>query len=265
MEHIAGVFEFIKRRLGQREISIKPSGWNYETFREYILAISKSRDYLLPIEEYPRSFDLSNQWHETLNQIRPKPFESWVLIGFEEGQRRLVIPTVAGKGLSSSVPYEIMITAINKAKSKAGITDFVGDIHSHPRQFLDQKNVAFSLGDLYGLLSSARGQRPSDPKRSFIIVAEGNENIAAFITRGTLERVRNSFSVSHEEFATQWYKRFKWNFKETTPTNGEDAKPLEAISPKIRAINKAIAHHYQLALYRGFKDKPLSRDYPARI
>lgn len=255
----------IKRHLGQREISIRSPGWNYEIFREYVLAISKSRDYLLPIEDYPHSFDLSNQWHETLNQIRPKPFESWALIGYQEGQRRLVIPTVAVKGLSGSVLYEAVVAAINRAKLKAGITDFVGDIHSHPREFLDQEKAAFSLGDLYGLLNSLKMQRPSDPKRSFIMVAEGNENIATFVTRGTLERVRNSFSVSYEEFAAQWYKKFRWNFKETTPDNGEYAEPLEANPPKIWVINKAVAHHYQLALYRGFKNKPLLRDYPARI
>lgn len=264
MEYVAGIFDFIKKRL-VKDTSPKPPGWDYETFREYTLAISRSRDYLLPIEEYPHSFDLSFLWHKTLNQMRHKSFESWALIGYQDGQRNLIIPTVAEKGLTGSVPYETMISGLNKANLKAGITDYVGDIHSHPRELFQQESPAFSLGDLYGLLSSAKRQRPSDPKRSFIMVAEGTENIAAFITRGTLERVLNSFSGSYEEFATQWYKKFKWTFNETTPDRGESAEPLETSSPEVWAINKAVAHHYLLVLYRGVKDKPLLRDYPARI
>ena len=267
MEYVTGIVDSVKKWIKGPDRPTIPAGWSYETFREYALAISRGRDYLLPIEEYPSRLELNGLWHETFNQIRPKTYESWALIGYEEGQRRLVLPTVAEKGLSHSVPYEVMIVGINKAKSKAGITDFIGDIHSHPREHTDpswhvpsietsEGNGAFSLGDLYGLLRSLSEQRPSDTRRSCMFVTEGNENITAFATRRTLERVRNSFSGSYEEFAQKWYKRYKWDFKGMSLTTGEVADPTEHNSPKLWAINKGVAYHYQLALYRGFTNKP---------
>lgn len=270
MEYVEGIVNFLKRHIKPQENLADPVGWNYETYREYLLAISKSRDYLLPIEEYPSKIEFSHVWHETFNQIRSSPNEKWVLIGYQEGQRRLVLPTAPEEGFKGVVPYEVMVAGINKARLKAGISDLVGDLHSHPRDFVHPGWVApgyaaFSVGDMYYLLQHLKGQRPADPKRSSMFVTEGNENIAAFASRRSLEKVRNSFSGSYEEFANNWYSRFGWSFKGFDPTKGELAEPTNDANADTSDINKAIAHHYQLALYRGVKDKPLLRDYPAII
>ncbi len=266
MEYVAGVVDSVRKWFKGPDTPITLPGWNYETYREYLLAISRGRDYLLPIEDYPSQIELSSVWHDSFNQIRDLPHEGWVLIGYQDGQRRLVMPRVAEKGLSHSVPSEVMSAGINRAILKAGISDYVGDIHSHPRGLTRLGNdSAFSVGDIYGLLDSLSEQRPSDPRRSGIFVAEGNENIAAFGTRGSLERVRNSPLGSYEDFATKWYSRYQWTFISTSPTTGEIAEATTPHSPKIWTINKGIAHHYQLSLYKGLANGFLLRDHPARI
>lgn len=286
MESAHRVIRSINNWLRRKSPSVKVTpetlhpipGWDYETYREYLLALSKGREYLLPIEEYPSKMDLNEMWHETFNQIRPHSYESWALIGFEHGQRRLILPKMAEKGLNHSVPYEVEAAGLEKARAKAGITDLVGDIHSHPRNLRDLSwyippqvtsagSGAFSLRDLYGFLCDLSQQRPSDPKRSIMFIVEGNENIAAFATRRSLEIVRNNFSGSYEQFAKQWYERYGWNFKDMRPqsqSGGELAEPFRADASTVWQINKSLAYHYQIALYRGFRDKPLLREYPSR-
>jgi hypothetical protein len=286
MESREGIVDSIKDWLKHKKALIKSTpespqpipGWDYETYREYLLALSRGREFLLPIEEYPQRIELSQPWHEAFNGIRANPKEGWFLVGYEEGQRRLVLPRIAENGLSHSVPARAMMAGLEKARVKAGITDMVGDVHSHPRPLTDVRwhiptgvtsdgAGAFSLGDLYGLLYYLNEQRPADPKRSLMFVAEGNENIAAFATRGSLKMVKNDFSGSYENFASQWYGRYGWRFVERGPEavgGGEYAVPIRSDAPKIWQINKGVAHHYQLALYRGFTDRPLLREYPGR-
>lgn len=279
---IGSIKNWLKHKRSPSKLTPEPPrtipGWNYEVYREYLLALSRGREFLLPIEEYPSRIDLSGPWHEVFNQIRAGSHEGWALLGYEAGQRRLILPRVAEKGLSHSVPHEVMSAGLAKARTKAGITDLVGDAHSHPRPYTDLSwhipsvetsagEAAFSLGDLYGFLYDLRMQRPADSKRSVMFVAEGNENISAFVTRRSLELVRNNFTGTYEQFAKQWYGRYGWNFKGSKPASeggGELAEPARADAPKVWQINKGVAYHYQLALYRGFKDKPLLRDHPAR-
>lgn len=253
-------------------------GWDYETYREYLLALSRGREFLLPIEDYPSRLELSEPWHEAFNQIRANSHEGWVLIGYQAGQRRLVIPRVAEKGLSHSVPHAIMSAGLEKARTKTGITDLIGDAHSHPRtstdlswnilSVLNNEKAAFSLADIYGFLDDLSKQRPSDPKISVMFVAEGDENIAAFATKRSLELVRNNFSGTlYEEFAKKWYERYGWRFEGNEPTSqggGELAEPDRAGAPNLWQINKGIAFEYQLALYGGFKNRSLLRDRPAK-
>lgn len=286
MENAEGIFGSIKKWLRFKGSTPKPApdilqppvspGWSHEMFREYLLALSRGREFLLPVEEYPSRIELSPPWHEAFNQIRPNSYEGWILIGFQEGQRRLILPRVAEKGLSHLVPAEVMAVGLEKARTKAGITDLVGDVHSHPRDFrhaswhipsgvTSEGEGTFSLADLYGLLYALGQQRPSDTRRSIMFVVEGNENIVAFASRRSLELVRSNFSGSYESFAKEWYEKYGWTFKEMGQASGEMAKPARPDASKVWAINKAIAHSYQLALYRGFKDGPLLRDHPARI
>lgn len=287
MESVEGFIDSIKKwwlkgkdspsKLGP-EPARPTEGWGYEVYREYLLALSRGREFLLPIEGYPSRMELSQPWHEAFNQIRQLSAEGWVLIGFEEGQRRLILPRVAEKGLTHSVPHEVMAAGLDKARAKAGITDLVADAHSHPRNFrhlswyipsgeTSEGEGAFSLADLYRFLYDLSGKKKAAPRRSAMFVVEGNENIAAFATRGSLETVRNNFSGTYAEFANGWYERYGWTFKGLKPNSqggGELAEPVRNDAPKAWQINKAIAHRYQIALYRGFKDRPLLRDYPAR-
>jgi hypothetical protein len=261
------------------EIQTPVPGWNYDNYREYVLALTRGRDYLLPIDEYPSRIDLSEPWHKLFNDMRPIQHETWALIGYEEGQRRLVLPTVAEKGLSHSVPERVMFAGLEKARVKAGVTNLVGDIHLHPRDFRNASwdipsvatssgSAAFSLGDIYGFLHNLTYQRPADRNRLIMGVVEGNENIFAFATRKSLELVRNHFTGGYGDFAKHWYEKYGWEFQGSDPESqggGEAARPVKTDAPKLWQVNKAVAYHYQIALYRGFKDKPLLRDYPARI
>lgn len=253
------------------EIPTPIPGWDYNAFREYVIALTKGRDFLLPIEEYPSRIDLSTPWHEVFNQIRPNSYEGWVLFGYQAGQRRLILPKVAEKGLNHSVPHQIMLAGLERARAKAGISDLVGDAHSHPKSRGQVNNppptedAKFSLGDLYGFLYDLTQQRPSDPNRSMMFVVEGNMTIAAFATRRSLELVRNNLSGGYEDFAKHWYGKYGWTFKgRESEGGGELAEPARPDAPRIWQINKAVAFHYQLALYRGVKNEPLIRDYPAR-
>lgn len=280
---IGSIKKFLKLKIPSKpssETILQPSvGWNYDVYREYLLALSRSREFLLPIEEYPSRIELSDSWHAVLNQIRVNLHEGWALIGYQSEQRRLILPKAAEKGLSHSVPYEVMAAGLEKAKSKAGITDLVGDIHSHPRPSNDlswyipseetsEGEGSFSLGDLYGFLYDLTQQRPSDTKRAVMFVAEGNENIAVFATRRSLGLVRNNFlGNTYENFAKQWYEKYGWGFKgskQASQGGGELIEPLRTDAPKVWQVNKGVAFHYQLALYRGFKDKSLLRDHPGR-
>lgn len=288
MESSEGIVGTVKSWLKRRQphVILDPepspsiSGWDYETFREYLLALSRSREFLSPIEEYPSRIDLSEPWHEVFNQIRVNDFEGWALVGYEIGQRRLVLPIVAEKGLSHRVPNAVRVAGLEKARVKAHISDLVADIHSHPRSATDSSWFiptvltsegvgAFSLADLYGLLNdlSKNKNRPSDPKRSLMFVAEGNENIAAFGTRRSLEIIRRDFPDSYKQFAEKWYGKYGWKFIGSNPSSqggGELAEQVRVDASKLWQINKGVANTYQLALYRGFKDRPLLRDYPAR-
>lgn len=231
------------------------------------MALSKGREYLLLIEDYPSRISLSKPYHELFNQIRSKPHEEWALLGYQAGQRRLILPRVAEKGLSHSVPPEVMAAGIDKARNKAGISDLIGDTHSHPRplNIIDSENTGFSLRDMYSFLYYLTRQRPSDPMRSVMFVAEGNENIAAFVTKRSLELVRNNFRDSYENFAKQWYERYGWNYKGLgSNSNGGLAQKVKPDASNLWQINKGIAFHFQLALYRGAKDEPLLREHPAR-
>ena len=92
----------------KKELAVD-SGWSYDHFREYLLALSRSREYLHSIDEYPTKINLSETWHELLNKMRVSPIETWALVGYQDGQRRLILPTVAEKGLSHRVPYQTII------------------------------------------------------------------------------------------------------------------------------------------------------------
>lgn len=286
MEKAEGIFKSLKKLFGSKKPPLGPGpetlspipGWDYEVCSEYILALSRGREFLLPIEEYPSRMDLSQSWHETFNQMRSDSGEMWALIGYEAGQRRLVLPRVAEKGLSHSVPYEVMTAGLEKARGKAGISDLVGDIHSHPRPFTSscwhipseltsEGSGAFSVRDIYGLLYKISHQRPADNNKSIMIVVEGNENIAAFATRRSLELTRNYFNDTYDTFAKNWYEKYGWEFKGARPASrggGEMANRVKDDAAEIWQINRGIAYQYQLALYRGFRDKALLRDYPAR-
>lgn len=254
-------------------------GWDFEYYREYILGLSRSREFLLPIAEHPSRIDVNATWHEVFNSMRHDARERWALIGYEDGMRRLVLPKVAEVGLSHSVPYEVMRGGLEKARRRAGITDMVGDIHSHPadtgdpgwkipKKITSSGEAAFSIADMFGFLSGIVHQQPSVKNRFIMCVVQGNENIMALASRESLVSVRNSFTGSYEDFARSWYNKFRWEYKGNIPLSqggGELADPLPNSVTSLWGINKGIAHQYQLVLYRGFTDTPLLRDYPARI
>ena len=98
---------------------------------------------------------------------------------------------------------------------------------------------AFSLSDLYGLLCNLKSQRPSDRNKFLMGVVEGKENIVAFATKGSLEKVRNSFNGSYEDFASYWYSKYGWQFDGSGSVEtggGERAHPIVDNAPKVWKI-----------------------------
>jgi hypothetical protein len=279
MEILNEFIDSIRRGIGKTEktTQVRPdiALWDYETFREYLLALTKGREYLSSIGEHPLRFDLSKSWHDVLNSMRDSSKERWALIGYEEGQRRLILPSVPEVGLSRCVPLETIELAFTKARKKAGITDTIGEIHSHPMRYKRPSLLyyleptaskgCFSLGDMCRLLVGIENQRPVDKNVFVAFVVDGDETLAMFASRETLKLVRNDPPESYESFAKQWYGRFEWQYEKTSQDAGEQATPTSSKATDIWSINRAIAKHYQIALYRGDRDKPLFRDYPDKF
>lgn len=220
-----------------REIFSPESRWNYEQFKEYLMALAEGQQFLLPLNQYPSEFELSKDWHNVLNTMRNGTnrdrVERVALVGFNRIRRMLYLSDGTAHGWEKDAPVGEL--ALFLLKVKAGLQDiqgFVGILHSHPPRDLRLLGLTLlregglSQGDLYNALVSSYGP--------FIGVADGGRNVFAFKTRDSIEP-KESFAAFHN-------------------------KPH--LKSNILNNDTAIAQQYKLALYVGVPNGNLRRVSP---
>ncbi len=228
-------FEAIKSIIS-REKKDKTNSWTYEQFREYLLSLTRGKEFLLSSEEYPEKIQLSKDWQEILDNMRKESadgYERWALIGFKADRRSLYLPEVSAKGATTHVPGMIMLETLDRAKSQFHMVDMVGDIHTHPQT----SKAIFSAGDLYTLLISEQYA-----KNNSMIMALGEyEDIIAFKTRDTEVVTLPTSVFSQESFEKYWYDK-----------NGEADQ---------WNVNLDIATRHKVVLYKGKRDGLFIRQF----
>lgn len=239
--------------------------WEYPRFREYMLALTKGPDFLLPFDRYPKRIELSNPWHELLDQMRRESkdgVERWALIGFKDDRQSLYLPTTLTKGSSHRISVGVANRAIAYAKAKAGIVDLVGDIHSHPNGWLEKlyhlQNLPYALfkGNSHGFSIADLFALSYQP---FIGLAEGDRNLFAFKSRETHTVPGHALGSNLDEFEKHW--NHKMGIRKISIG---DSQAEIAIDPRsnIWSMNKKIAKKYKIVLYKGSPDKDLVRVIP---
>lgn len=249
---------FIKEQVG-------PKKWDYQTFRSHLLDLGRGERYLPKNELFPNTIQLSDDWHTVLNRKRVHTHndqtERFSGIVTSPDGNKLFLPNFALVGESGSVPGEVILEEIERARNSLGENRMIGDIHSHPkklytglRRFLNNISAqkgSFSLGDLYG--SATKGV-PNFLK----VVVEGEENIFVFRSSETIPTLIDPNIMSQKTFVKHWYEKNGWRYT-GSGKDGEVATPDLPNSPSIWDLNKMIAKKHNLVLYRGLQGKDLQR------
>lgn len=196
---------------GVRRPETKETRWNYNYFREYLLALTKGTQFLLPPEKYPRRIELDQGWHTLLNNMREDTQkdkkERWALIGSKQKNKdklALYLPRNPSVGQDTHVPLNIVQDQIAKARTFR-IENFIGEIHSHPPSI---DNIgSFSFGDIRLMVQPT--VELVEPRLLLVMgLIDGNDNFFAFRTRATkLTNLDYRFRTP-EESDKQWYKQY---------------------------------------------------------
>ncbi len=248
--------------------------WGYESyFKEYLLLLaSKGHLALEKTGMFPERIELGKTWHEVLNHMRKSTLadgkEKWAFAGAKAEKRGIFLPTVPITGANDHVSPETMKKMMGWARDKAGIVDFLGDIHSHPTDLaesLSQKIVslvsgrhdlveAFSAGDFYSLIART--------ETYFMGVVAGDYNIFAFKAKESLGLGVNPILFSQDSFEKYWYEEFGYKYLGSVEKYG--ALRAIPISPTANQteINIAIAQKHNLLIYQGKANKDLVRIFP---
>ena len=275
MELIGSIFRKFRRGESQTvkpEKSDLPRNWDYSHFREYLLALTRGKNFLLPVGQYPDSIQLNGGWDEALKKMRKDTidgYERWALVGFKEDRRSLYLPTIAARGLPDHVPGKLQMEEIDKARVKAGIIGFVGDIHSHPKDLVEEiwfraftdldelvgwdlDRAIFSAGDLYRIVVP-------DSDILMMGLVEGQENLFAFRTRESTDLGVSRDALPQEAFEKYWYERNGFRYLGSVKEYG--AKRVQAITPTADrwVVNTEIAERHKLVLYRGSSGTNLTK------
>lgn len=276
MELIENLLRKIKRgdrKSLTREHVVPIETWNYHLFREYLLSLTRGKDFLLPVDQYPNAIELSNDWHEVLDKMRTDSrdgHERWALIGYKEDRRGIYLPTIAAKGLPDHVPAEVMLEERDRAKVKAGITGLLGDLHSHPKGLVkdiwgasfedlfdelfkeDSEIAIFSAGDLYcmvipGSFNLMRG------------VVQGRENLFAFRTRESTDLGISQNVFRQDAFEKYWYEKNRFRYLGNVKNFG--VRRIQALTSHADPwnVNTGIAERHKLVLYKGSSGANLTK------
>lgn len=252
------------RSLLKREKKESVNRWTYDQFREYLLALTRGPEFLLPSVEYPDEIQLSEDWQEILGRMGEETkdgFERWALVGFKADKRALYLSEISAKGTKIHVPSEVMEETLDRAKSQLHIVNLVGDVHTHPHHpFSLPGSIDFSAGDLYTLLAATQyGQR----EKSMIMVLEDGSIAAAFRARDTdISSIKMNI-FSEESFEKYWYEKNGFRYKGLEEFRSD---PFAMIDPRASngKVNLDIAARHKLVLYKGKINQPLIRQFPQR-
>jgi len=253
--------------------------WSYKDhLKEYLLLLaSKGSEGLELINRFPKQIELSSAWHELLNDMKEASqdgIERLAVIGFKEDRRRLFLPTIPIKGMPEKIPPEELEKEIFRVRNKFGMTDMIGDIHSHPKDLYGGLRGKFRLAkdfiegintkgqphlsavDLYRVVTSSNYQ--AYPGFLPIIgVVHGNANVFAFKTRETRPLPVPPVFFNKESFSKYWYEKYGFNY-----SRGEGITGVKSSRANLWAMNIGIAERHKLALYRGRSGGDLVRTYP---
>lgn len=246
---------------GEKPTTTLPDRWNYQTFKEYLLALSRGPEFRIPLEQMPSEIELSVDFHQRLNVMREETqrtgLEQWTNIGYKHDRSGLWLRNEPLTGANGSVQSETIQHGLDRAL-QGKIPGHLGDVHSHPREFgnrpilklLDIGSGTFSIGDFYTLVHPGS-------RSNLMGVVDGDDNLFAIRTANSI----NTKAKTGDEFTKAWYKANKWKHL-STGTSGELAIPTSINASSMVGINKALSREYGLALYSGKKDQPLKRVYP---
>jgi hypothetical protein len=243
--------------------------WDYDgKFKEYLLNVAQEgKGALESINNYPERIGLNDTWHKILGKMRSETrdgLERWTTIGVHKDIKSIVIPTNIQVGRRNDIPVlqESDLDKLSKEYSRLEVRRLLGDIHSHPDQFVKENTLTRFL--LSGrIISEYRGFSPTDLKgiiqlsksASPLIIfglVENEDNFFAFLTKDSETIPSDSPLLKNKEFSYHWFRKY-------APGIGEDFLPKKST---LWEINIGIAKHYNLAIYRGKVDQDLVRGYP---
>jgi hypothetical protein len=202
----------------------QPKTWNYEQYKAYLLLLSRKPEAILDYNQFPKTIQLSKDWHSFLNQTRSETkddHERYAIAGCKPDFYALYLSSKATKGNPHEVPAKILSNEEEKAINNN--IEIIEIIHSHSTPY------GFSSKDLYFLLTFVQ------PVKVMCLVNHNN-NFLAFPSKET-EQTRDPKILSQDKFAEFWKKQ---------ASNTHDA-----------AIK--IAQRHKLVFYSGEPNKDLKR------
>jgi len=251
-----------------------PDKWGYESqFKAYLLLLAaKGSIALEKTRQFPEKIELGVTWHEMLNNMRESTAsdgtEKWAFAGVKTERRGIFLPTVPIKGTSDYVPGETIKKMKDWARNKAGIVDFLGNIHSHPGNFAESLSQrisslvmnkhdlveVFSAGDLYSFITR--------PGMWFMGVVAREYNIFAFKAKESIGLGVSRDGFSQDDFEKYWYEKFGFKYLGSAKDFG--ASRAISVSPDAnqKKMNIGIARRHGFLIYQGKANKDLIKIFP---
>lgn len=226
--------------------------WTYGYFIDYLTALTRGRNFLLSLDQYPDLIQLSQANHETLEDLRRRTAlhgrEYYNIIGFSEIMGSIGSLGKPSRGERGRVPADVLQSTYAYA-STIGVDKVIGDIHTHPHA----SHLAFSLGDLYRMVYKG--------SVDFVHAIVGrDENLFVFKTRESTTIGLAQEVLSQENFCRYWYENNGYKFNGISK-NGEDAT-ISANDMSIWGLNLKVAKRHNLVLYSGDATVDLVKVFP---
>lgn len=244
----------------KKENPIPPKAWTYEQFKNYLIAIGTSNnEFRLPLNQFPKKIQLSEAWHQLLNQMRKESKdgkERFAGIGIND--QKLYLPKTPEVGNENEVPFEAL-TRHHDRMRMAQMSGKIGDIHSHPNKFwgcfMEDSDVqAFSTQDLFRSITEIEVNG----------LVEHNRNLFVFRSK---EANLTPLTLDLEQFNEYW--NLKMGIRHNSKTTLKTERIINTITDNVRPflhpilkINKEIAKKYNLVIYSGKPNRELKRMNP---
>lgn len=254
--------EEIRKRLNLKPERSSKDFWFYDDkLRWYLLAISRDRNALETLGNFPRFIVLPKPWHKVFNRIiKDTKFdghERFCAIATDLQKNRVLLPIQSAKGEPKRVPPEIKQEHFKWAKD-AGADGLVGSFHSHPSKshhsilsIFSTYNSVFSAGDFYGVVNGGPEcvKGVIQMNRQLAIVFKSaethlEENLD-YLPQGYKDQVN---------FTDYWYRSVGWVYDpEEQVVSRMDGKSMSNSEwqNQMWDLNHQIADKHHLAFYRG--------------